>query len=79
MNTRFAVRGSAAVIGLALIGFGGWILFLPAAPAAAGAPSELAGPFLYGAIRDQWGLRLVGTKGTLKVIVVENAQLPTEH
>lgn len=48
-------------------------------PAAAGAPSEFAGPSLSGAIRDQWGLRLVGTKGTLKVIVVENAQLPTEN
>jgi len=47
--------------------------------AAAGAPSEFAGPSLSGAIRDQWGLRLVGTKGTLKVIVVEHAQLPTDN
>jgi len=48
-------------------------------PAAAGAPSEFAGPSLSGAIRDQWGLRLVGTKGTLKVVVVEHAQLPTDN
>ena len=47
--------------------------------AAAGAPSEFAGPSLSGAIRDQWGLRLEGTKGTLKVIVVEHAQLPTDN
>jgi uncharacterized protein (TIGR03435 family) len=51
----------------------------PPAPAAAGAPSDFAGPSLSGAIRDQWGLRLVGTKGTLKVIVVEYAHLPADN
>lgn len=42
-------------------------------------PSDFAGPSLSGAIRDQWGLRLVRTKGTFKVLVVEHAQLPTEN
>jgi len=51
----------------------------PPVPAATGAPSEFAGPSLSGAIRDQWGLRLVGTKGTLKVIVVEHAHLPADN
>lgn len=53
---------------------------LPPEPAAAaGAPSDFAGPSLSGAIRDQWRLRLVGTKGTLKVMVVEYAQLPADN
>jgi transcriptional regulator GlxA family with amidase domain len=39
MNRRFVFRGGAAVVGLALVGFAGWILFLPAEPARAGAPT----------------------------------------
>jgi len=29
------------------------------------------------AVLEQWGLRVAPTKGRLKVIVVESAQLPT--
>jgi transcriptional regulator GlxA family with amidase domain len=39
MNRRLVFRGGAAVVGLALVGFAGWILFLPAGPARAGAPA----------------------------------------
>ena len=39
MKRRTVLRGVAAVVLLALGGFGGWILFLPAAPVAAGAPA----------------------------------------
>ena len=43
------------------------------------APLEFAGPSLSDAVREQWGLRLVRSKGPLKVIVVESAQGPTEN
>jgi uncharacterized protein (TIGR03435 family) len=43
-------------------------------PAAA---AEFAGPSLATAVREQWGLRLVPSKGQLKVVIVESAQLPT--
>jgi uncharacterized protein (TIGR03435 family) len=45
-----------------------------------GAPAaspEFAGPSLPTAVREQWGLRLVPSKGRLKLITVERAQLPT--
>jgi uncharacterized protein (TIGR03435 family) len=45
------------------------------APAAAAA--EFAGPSLATAVREQWGLRLVPSKGLLKLVVIESAQLPT--
>jgi uncharacterized protein (TIGR03435 family) len=51
--------------------------FPPPGPAAPAAPPEFAGPALSTAVREQWGLRLVPSKGRLKVIVVESAQLPT--
>jgi len=38
----------------------------PPVPAAVGAPSEFAGPSLSGAIRDQWGVRLVGDHGDVE-------------
>jgi len=46
---------------------------------AGAAPSDFAGPSLSGAILDQWGLRLVKTKGKFKVLVVEHTQLPTDN
>ena len=46
----------------------------PPSPAAA---PEFAGPSLSTAVQEQWGLRLVPSKGRLRVIVVERAQLPT--
>lgn len=48
-------------------------------PGAAAAPPEFAGPSLSTAVRDQWGLRLVPGEGTLKVFVIESAQLPAEN
>jgi uncharacterized protein (TIGR03435 family) len=49
-------------------------VFPTAAPAA---PPEFAGPSLSTAVQEQWGLRLVPSKGRLKAIVVESAQPPT--
>jgi uncharacterized protein (TIGR03435 family) len=49
----------------------------PSSPSAA--PPEFAGPSLSTAVREQWGLRLVPSKGPLKVIIVESAQLPTAN
>jgi len=51
--------------------------FPPTGQAAPAASSEFAGPSLSTAVREQWGLRLVRSKGPLKVIIVESAQLPT--
>jgi uncharacterized protein (TIGR03435 family) len=43
------------------------------------APPDFAGPSLSTAVREQWGLRLVPGEGTLKVVVIENAQQPMEN
>lgn len=40
-------------------------------------PPPADAPSLSTAIKEQWGLRLVSSKGTLKIIRVESAQLPT--
>lgn len=53
--------------------------FAPSPPAVLGAPPEFLGPSLPDAVREQWGLRLVRSKGPLKVIVIESARLPTEN
>jgi uncharacterized protein (TIGR03435 family) len=53
--------------------------FSPSPPAPSAAPPEFAGPSLSTAVREQWGLRLVPSKGQLKVIMVESAQPPTEN
>ena len=39
-------------------------------------PPEFAGPSLSTAVREQWGLRPVPSKGRLKVLIVDSAQLP---
>jgi uncharacterized protein (TIGR03435 family) len=44
-----------------------------------GGQPEFAGPSLFTAVREQWGLKLEKAKGALHVIVVESAQLPTEN
>jgi uncharacterized protein (TIGR03435 family) len=51
--------------------------FFPPSPAAAQAQPEFAPPSLSTAVQEQWGLRLVPSKGQLKAIVVESAQRPT--
>jgi uncharacterized protein (TIGR03435 family) len=51
-------------------------LFPANGPAAPAASPEFASPSLSTAVREQWGLRLVPSKGPLKVIIVESAQLP---
>jgi uncharacterized protein (TIGR03435 family) len=51
--------------------------FALAGPGSPAAPPESAGPSLSTAVREQWGLRLVPSKGRLRVIIVESAQLPT--
>jgi uncharacterized protein (TIGR03435 family) len=51
--------------------------FAPSPSGAAAAPPEFASPSLSTAVREQWGLRLVPSKGRVNVIVVESAQLPT--
>jgi uncharacterized protein (TIGR03435 family) len=48
--------------------------FAPSTPAAPGGQPEIAGPSLSTAVQEQWGLRLVPSKGRLKIIVVESAQ-----
>jgi uncharacterized protein (TIGR03435 family) len=53
--------------------------FFPPSPSAAAASQEFAGPSLSTAVREQWGLRLVPSKGPLKVLVVESAQPPTAN
>jgi uncharacterized protein (TIGR03435 family) len=54
-------------------------LFASSPPAAPAAPPEFAGPSLSTAVQEQWGLRLMPSKGRLKVIVVESAQPPTSN
>jgi uncharacterized protein (TIGR03435 family) len=50
--------------------------FAPSPPAAPGTLPEFAGSSLSTAVKEQWGLRLVPSKGQLKVIVLESAQPP---
>jgi uncharacterized protein (TIGR03435 family) len=54
-------------------------LFPATGPGAPAAPPEFAGPSLSTAVREQWGLRLVPGEGTLKIFVIESAQLPAEN
>jgi uncharacterized protein (TIGR03435 family) len=53
--------------------------FFAPGPAAPTASPEFAGPSLSTAVLEQWGLRLVPSKGRLKTIVVESAQPPTAN
>ena len=57
-------------------------LDLPFCPIASGrscCATRVAGPSLSTAVQEQWGLRLMPSKGRLKVLVVESAQLPTAN
>jgi uncharacterized protein (TIGR03435 family) len=52
-------------------------LFLPQGTAPP--PSDFAPPSLSTVVLEQWGLRLVPSKGRIKTIVIESAQLPTPN
>jgi uncharacterized protein (TIGR03435 family) len=41
------------------------------------APADFGPPSLFTAVQEQWGLRLVKGKGPFRLVVVENAQLPS--
>ena len=53
--------------------------FIPSPTATADAVPDFTAGALSDAVREQWGLRLVRSKGPLKVILVESAQPPTEN
>jgi uncharacterized protein (TIGR03435 family) len=48
-------------------------------PGRPGAPPESDAPSIFTAVREQWGLKLEPAKGTLEVVMVDSAQLPTEN
>jgi uncharacterized protein (TIGR03435 family) len=53
--------------------------FPPQRSADPAAPADLGPPSLFTAVQEQWGLRLVPGKGPFRLVVVENAQLPTPN
>ena len=53
--------------------------FTPLRPVDPAAQPEFAGPSLFQALRDQWGLKSEKAKGPLHVLVVESAEQPTEN
>ena len=53
--------------------------FAPSPPGAPAAPPELRAPPCPPPFQEQWGLRQMPSKGRLKVLVVESAQLPTAN
>jgi uncharacterized protein (TIGR03435 family) len=53
--------------------------FAPPRPLDPAAPPEFAGPSLFTAVREQWGLRIVPGKGPFRLVVVESAQQPTAN
>jgi beta-lactamase regulating signal transducer with metallopeptidase domain len=53
--------------------------FPPQRPVDSAAPAELGPPSLFTAVQEQRGLRFVPGKGPFRLVVVENAQLPTPN
>jgi uncharacterized protein (TIGR03435 family) len=53
--------------------------FAPLRPADPAVPPDSTGPSLFTAVREQWGLKLEPSKGSLEVVVVDSAQPPAEN
>lgn len=53
--------------------------FFAQRPGGAAAPAEFGLPSLFTAVQEQWGLRIVPGKGPFKLVVVENAQMPSAN
>ena len=53
--------------------------FAPPRPLDAATPPEFAGPSLFTAVREQWGLRIVPGQGPFRAVMIENAQMPAAN
>jgi uncharacterized protein (TIGR03435 family) len=53
--------------------------FPPPGAANPAAPPDTSQPSLFTAVREQWGLKLEPSRGPFKMIVVDDAQRPTEN
>jgi uncharacterized protein (TIGR03435 family) len=53
--------------------------FAPPRPLDAATPPEFAGPSLFTAVREQWGLRIVPGQGPFRAVVIDNAQMPADN
>jgi uncharacterized protein (TIGR03435 family) len=53
--------------------------FAPPRPFDPAKQPEFAGPSLFQAIREQWGLRLEKGEGTLNMVIIDSVERPTEN
>jgi uncharacterized protein (TIGR03435 family) len=53
--------------------------FARARPVDPAAQPEFAGPSLFQAVREQWGLKLEKAEGTLNMVIVESVERPAEN